>query len=418
LKILLVNTRHFYGGGDSIYALNQAALLRSQGHETAFFAMRDGRNLPDPNEDLFVSHIDFKDLNSRKNLSAALKVLFRVIYSREARGKFRRLLARFRPDVVHLHNIHGHITPSVVLEAASQGIPVAWTLHDYKLVCPNSHFLLDTTGDICESCGDGKYYPAISKRCKKGSLAASMMACLEAYGHRLMGLRPKIDRFLTPSAFLQGKMIEGGFPAGRVTHVPLFLPDEMFLHAAKKDQGYLLFLGKLEPLKGIHYLLQAAHLAPQVKLILAGGAEEAFTRELRRSSPANVEYVGRKDREGVKDLLQGARALVLPSIWYENQPLVILEAFAAGKPVIASDLGGMTELVKDGERGLLVPPGDVDALAGAMRWMAENPREAQEMGRTAQRYAYEVHSAGRHYERLREVYNEVCSKRNETVISP
>jgi glycosyltransferase involved in cell wall biosynthesis len=158
MRILLVNTRHYYGGGDSTYTFNLAGVLRAHGHEIAFFAMQDGRNLPDPNSDLFVSNIDFQELNKNKKLLNGLRVVTRVIYSREAREKFIQILKRFRPDIVHLQNIHAHITPSVILEAGKQGIPIVWTIHDYKLICPNSHFLIDATGEICEACGKGAYY--------------------------------------------------------------------------------------------------------------------------------------------------------------------------------------------------------------------------------------------------------------------
>ena len=405
MKILIVNTRHFHGGGDSTYSFNLAEMLKNKGHEIAFFAMQDAKNLPDPNADLFVSHIDFKELNGKKNLSSALRVLLRAIYSREARMKFRRLLTRFKPAMVHLHNIHAHITPSVVFEARNQGVPVVWTLHDFKLVCPNSHFLVDASVEVCEACGPDNYLPALWKRCKKGSYLASAMAALEAYGHKLMGVKSLISGFLCPSAFLRGKIIEKGIPEDLVTHLPLFLQDEMFTGAGE-DQGYLLFLGKLEPIKGIYPLLQAARQVPDVPLLLAGGLNEPLASRLDTLLPANARYLGMCTREEVKRLLSGARALVLPSIWYENQPFAILEAFAAGKPAIASDLGGMTELVH-GQRGLLVPPGDPKALAAAMAEMGANPDLAQAMGGKARQYAEEYHSAEHHYQQLIRLYQGV-----------
>ena len=131
MRILIVNAFHFPGGGDSTYAFNLAALLRGKGHKVAFFAMQDGRNISDENSDLFVSHIDFAQLNRRKSLMSGLKIMRRVIYSTDARTKFGRLIKRFQPDIVHLQNIHAHITPSVIFEAKAQGLPVVWTLHDH-----------------------------------------------------------------------------------------------------------------------------------------------------------------------------------------------------------------------------------------------------------------------------------------------
>jgi len=407
MRILLVNTRHFYGGGDSTYTFNLAKVLRNKGHDVAFFAMQDDRNLPDPDSDLFVNHIDFKELNQKKSIYAGLQVASRVIYSKEARKKISKLLDRFQPDIVHLQNIHGHITPSVILEGRRRNLPVVWTLHDYKMVCPNTHFLIDGTNKICEACGNAQYYQAVLKRCKKGSVLASTMACVEAYAHRIMGLRNLPDYFLTPSAFLRNKLIERGFSPSKVKHVPLFLPAEMFDDVGQHDKGYLLFIAKLDPLKGIYPLLEACRQAPEVRLKIAGRADDIIAAKLPSLLPPNAEYVGMKQGDDLRQLLLGARVVVLPSLWYENQPFSITEAFAAGKPVIASDLGGMTELVKDGELGLLVPPGDVKALVEAMRWVVDHAKEAKDMGQSAREYALREHSAERHYERIMEVYGSV-----------
>jgi glycosyltransferase involved in cell wall biosynthesis len=202
MRIILVNTRHYFGGGDSTDCFNLAELLRAKGHSVAFFAMSSRANLPDSNEDLFVSHIDFRAISHRMHPANCYRVLSRVIYFKEARDKFEKLIDRFRPDIVHLHNIHGHISPSVIFAAKKRGLPVVWRLHDYKLICPNSHYLVDATEEICEACGQGRYFQAIFKRCKKNSFLASAMAAGEAYLHQLMGICSKVDFFLPPSIFL------------------------------------------------------------------------------------------------------------------------------------------------------------------------------------------------------------------------
>lgn len=410
MKILLVNTRHFRGGGDSTYSFNLASLLKKKGRQTCFFAMQDERNLPDRNSDLFVSHIDFRQLNRNWNLGLAFTVLMRSVYSAEAKVKFSRLLERERPDLVHLQNIHAHITPSVIFEAAKRSLPVVWTLHDYKLVCPNSHFLIDKTGEICEACNNGTYYQSVLKYCKKGSLSASLMAAIEAYGHSAMRVKDRVGLFLSPSVFLKNKLCNHGFSPPKVSHLPLFLPPEMFTNGARAEQKYMLFMGKLDLIKGILPLLDACRKVAHVKLVLAGPADHKMLAQLPVLLPDNATYVGMKHGGELRTLLLRARAVILPSLCYENQPFSITEAFAAGKPVIASDLGGMTELVKHGERGLLVPPGDVDALAAAMDWMVGNPGEAREMGERAREYAHREHSADVHYERLMHIYAQVMRK--------
>jgi glycosyltransferase involved in cell wall biosynthesis len=411
MKILLVNTRHYSGGGDSTYTFNLADLLKNKGHEVAFFGMQDKLNLPDPNSDLFVSHIDFRELNQRKNPISGLKVLTRSIYSTEARIKFSRMLDRFQPDIIHLQNIHAHITPSVIFEAKKRGIPIVWALHDYKLLCPNSHFLIDTNNLICEACHGGNFIQAVHLRCKKGSLLASSIASLEAYVHRWMNVLSKVDVFLCPSSFLRGKLIENGFSPEKVHHIPLFLPEAQFVQQ-DQNQGYLLFLGKLEPLKGIFPLIEAARRVPEVRVIMAGRVEEPLKSQLPGLLPSNMEYVGQKSGAELDTLRRNAIALVIPSIWYENQPFSILEMFACGKPVIASDLGGMTELVTHLERGLLIPPNDATELAKAMVWLFTHPIEARKFGQDAYSYAQMHHSSDKHYESLIKIYRTVQPTNN------
>ena len=408
MKILLVNTRHFYGGGDSTYTFNLADLLSSHGHEVAFFAMQDKRNLPDPNADLFVSSIDFRELNQHKTLVNGVKVLTRTIYSTEARRKFAMLLDRFSPDIIHLQNYLGHISASILFEARQRRLPVVWTLHDYYLACPNAHFLIDRTGKICEACRGGRFYHAIFKRCKKDSLLASGMAAFAAYCNRWMGVMNKVDAFLTPSCFLRSKLLENGLDENQVHNLPLFLPQKNYWEG-EQDQGYLLFLGKLEAIKGIEVLIEAARRAKEVPLLIAGGVGEPLASRLPEILPENAKYVGLKHGQELADLTHNALAIVLPSICYENQPFSILEAFAARKAVIASDLGGMTELVVHRERGLLVKPGDPDALADAMQWAVNNLGLMKEMGRNARQYALDNYSPEKHYQSLMDIYSQVYS---------
>ncbi|MCL5951125.1 MAG: glycosyltransferase family 4 protein [Chloroflexi bacterium] len=414
MHIVLVNTRHFHGGGDSTYTFNLAELLRSKGHRVSFFAMQDRRNLPDPNSDLFVSYIDFRELNRHKTPISGVWVLGRVIYSMEARQKFSRLLDRAAPDIIHLQNIHAHITPSVVFEARRRGLPVVWTLHDYKLICPNTHFLKDAAGEICEACKQGSYYQAALSRCKKGSLLASTMAAVEAYAHFVMKVRDQVDAFLAPSAFLRSKLIASGFPPPKVQHLPLFLPSESFEIDEDNDR-FFLFMGKLDEIKGIRVLLDACRHSPHLKVILAGRIEEPLARDLPTILPANAQYVGMKNRSELRQLLRRSLAVVVPSLWYENQPFSILEAFACAKPVIASDLGGMTELVKHNERGVLVPRADAKALSHAMEWLIAHQQEAQLMGRAAYAYTREYHSEESHYMQIMELYTRLTKRRVKSV---
>lgn len=404
MRVLLVNTRHYRGGGDSTYTFNVADILRGAGHDVSFFAMADARNLPDPNADLFASAIDFVALNRTKSPAGATRVLRRAIWSSEVREKFARLAERVKPDVVYVQSLHGHLTPSWLPEARRRGIPVLWMLHDYKLACPNTHLLIDRTGELCEACTGGRFYAAPLRRCKKNSLAASGVAALEAYVHRRRGVTEMVDRFVAPSRFLREKLIEmGAVPAARTAHLPY--PVMRFAAGASEPGAYLLFAGRLTAIKGILPLLEAARRVPQVRLLLAGRADEDLAARLPSLLPPNAQYLGLQTPGQLEPLLAGAAGAVVPSLWYENQPFAILEAFAAGRPVIASRLGGMAELVGNDERGLLVPAGDVQALGDAMvRLVTDRPLAAR-LGADALEYARGVHAPARHYDALMTLFH-------------
>lgn len=415
MNIVSVNTRHCYGGGDSTYNFNLAKLLRDKGHSVTFFAMQDSRNLPDPNSDLFVSYIDFRDLNRSKNPINGVRVLARSIYSVEARKKFSKLLDRFQPDIVHIQNLHAHITPSVIFEAKKRGLPVVWTLHDYKLICPNSTFMIDKSQEICEACRGGRFYSPIKNRCKKNSLLACVMISLEAYVHRILRVCDYVDAFIAPSNFLKSKLLENGFPADKVFHNPLFLPESLLVNRKDNEpfrDDYFLFLGRLSNDKGINHLIEAGRLLSDrnIKIVLAGRVEEPLRSELSRLLPPNVEYVGMKSGGELDDLRKNCKAVLLPSIWYENQPFAILEAFAFGKPAIGSDLGGIRELVGNNERGILIKPRSPESLADAIVELNNDHITCKQMGEKAYQYVMENHTPEKHYQKLLKIYEQVISK--------
>lgn len=407
MKTLLVNTYHYLRGGDCTYTFALADLLKLKGHEVKFFGMKHPQNLPSSEEKYFLEYIDYVELNKNKSISNSLKVLTRSIYYKHAREKIAGLLNDFKPDIVHLQNIHAHITPSILFEIKKYNIPIVWTLHDYKLVCPNSHYLIDKTGEICEACKSGSYYQPILKICKKDSLMASLAISLEAYTHRVLGIRNLVDRFISPSDFLKQKLVQYGFDAEKVIHLPLFLRDDQYDYD-EKNKDYLLYLGRVDYIKGIIPLLVAMKKLNNIKLKIVGGISERIEKEFYEKLTPNVDYLGFKTGEELNYIRKNAMAVIVPSLCYENSPFSILEAFACGKPVIASDLGGMKELVKDGVRGYLVEPGNVSQLTEAINKVVEDNNKTLEMGKNAYQYAKDNHSAEKHYERLMDIYSSLA----------
>jgi len=271
LKILMVHKYHYFRGGDSTYMFNLSALLKENGHRVAHFSMNHPRNLESLYSEYFTEEIDFPRLLENITLSSAWKVMSRSVYNREASKKIAALAGDFRPDVAHFHNIHGHLTTSIIEPLRDRGIPIAWTLHDYRLVCPNTSFLC--RGEICERCLPGKFYKVLVHRCKKGSAAASLAAMIASYYERMSGATEKISRFIAPSAFMKKKLVEGGIDPERISRVPNFVDIERF-QPGGEEEDYFLYFGRLSAEKGLDLLIEAASLLDGGRLVIAGEGPE------------------------------------------------------------------------------------------------------------------------------------------------
>ena len=405
MKILMVQTFYFHRGGDSTYMLNLSDLLTENGHEVVHFAMKHPQNLPSPYSDYFVSEIDFPGLLAERSPKAAWTVAARSIFSREARENIARLADATKPDIAHFHNIHGHLTTSIIKPLRDRGIPIVWTLHDYRQVCPNTSML--SHGEICDRCLPNKFYNVVLHRCKKGSLAASVVAMLSMYYERLTRVPDRIARFITPSGFLRSKLIQGHFDPEKIETIPNFV--DLVRFRPEPEGEHYLYIGRLSYEKGIDVLIRAAASLDTGRLFIVG--EGPVENELRalagRVGAGRVEFLGFRSGEELEHLIARSQFVVLPSRWYENLPFSIMEAFASGKPVIATDLGGIPEMVEDGVNGFLFPNGDVKALTERIRRLLSDHALRAEMGKRAREKAERLYNRETHYEKVMKVYEKV-----------
>ena len=409
MRVLMVQTFHFRRGGDSTCMLGLSGLLEENGHEVVHFAMKHPRNLPSPHSEYFSSEIDFPSLLERSSPASAWKVLTKSIHNGEARRKIARLADDTKPDIAHFHNIHGHLTTSIIEPLVRRGIPIVWTCHDYRLVCPNTSFL--SHGEVCERCLPVRYWNAPLQRCKKGSLPASAVAMLTSCWDRVTGVPRRVDRFITPSRFLRGKLIEGRIDRSKITAIPNFTDLDIRTDAPEGD--YFIYTGRLLPEKGIDMLIRAAGSIEGARLLIVGEGplEKELKLEVERYGSGRVEFAGFLGGEDFERTVAGARFVVLPSHWYENLPFSIMEAMAAGKPVVATRIGGIPEMVDDGETGLLFPVGDEEALRGCLVRMNSDQELRRGMGRRGREKAERLYGRDRHYKSIMEVYDAVLAGR-------
>ncbi|MCM1292062.1 MAG: glycosyltransferase [Bacteroides sp.] len=396
-KILIVTKFYYRRGGDCIYALNLEKLLRSHGHEVAVFAMQYPENEESQWSSYWPSAVTFGG-----GVGAKLAAVRRTLGMGDVVSNFKRLMADFKPDVVHLNNIHSYLSPIVASIASKAGAKVVWTLHDYKLLCPAYSCTRD--GRPCEICFDKKLN-VVKTRCMKGSMAASLIGYVEALRWNRGRLSKATDTFVCPSRFMASKMQQGGFDTAKLRPLCNFLAPEVVDRyaaidpSAGTDSDYYCYVGRLSSEKGVATLLEAASRLPY-KMKVAGDGPLAAQLKERYGKCDNIEFLGRLTPDEVNSLLAGARLSVMPSECYENNPLGVIESLCAGTPVVGARIGGIPELIGDGV-GVQFTSGDVDSLCEAVSsaWAIDFDRKA------IQRQSLEAFSPDAYYRTLiKEIY--------------
>ena len=387
-----------------------AAVQGAAGDEVAFYGMAHPENVHLEFADHLPPYLELDPPPA--SLGGKLRAAGRMFHSVAAAQGMRAVLDLYRPDIVHLHNSYYHLSPSVLRPVRDQGIPMVMTLHDYKLACPTYLFL--DKGEICEACLGGRFHQAALRRCKDGSFLASALSAAELFAHTATGAYDPVDLFVCPSQFMAAKMTEARVFPDRLRVLRNFVDAGAF---KVKDQhgGPILYASRLSQEKGVDVLVEAmAFMAADARLDIAGDGPERPALEARAAdvAPGRIRFLGRRPKIEMAELMRAAAVVAVPSRCYENQPLTVLEAFAAGVPVVGSALGGIAELVVPGETGELVPPNDPQALARALDSVLLSPERAMAMGRQGRRKVEAEHSPAGHVARLRAVYHEAASSRS------
>jgi glycosyltransferase involved in cell wall biosynthesis len=399
MKIVLANKFYFMKGGADRYVLELEELLRRHGHTPIPFAMAHPSNRPSPYAGYFVSQVETE--RPRFGFEGA-RTLGRMLYSREAKRKLDLLVQNERPDIAHVNNLYFQLSPTPLLTLHERGIPTVMTVHDYHMISPQ--YMMWSHGRVEDWSGKGLVRASLS-RFHKASLAASFAAYLAYSFHRRAGYYRLVDRYIAPTYFVKRMLVRGGFEEGRIHVLPFGIAADAIV-PRYEDDGYVLFAGRLVEEKGVWTVLRAARELPNVKFKIAGcGPEEAALHEVG-DRMKNVEFVGFQTGDALANLYRGARCVIVPSLWYEVFGLVALEAMAAGKPVIASNIGGLPEVVEDRQTGLLVAPGSVAQLAEAIDRLAHDATLARQLGQNGRKRALHEFNLEKHYQGLIHIYNE------------
>jgi len=403
MKIIQVNKFYYPNRGADKYFLFLEKLLKNHGHEVKIFAMSSSKNLDSPDSHYFAQEIDLHDFSWKNKIKSSRA----MIYNQEAKRKFKKLLADFKPDIIHCHNIYHQLSPSILDAALQAKIPVVMHLHDYKLICPN--YKLYTEGSVCQRCKKHRYWECVKHCCVDNSRSKSLLAAAEmTIHHRFLKIYQKgVSLFIAPSNFMKKICVDFGWPEDKFTVLENISPININkMH--KEIKEYFLYFGALEQEKGIDLLIRAgAESKCPIKIAGTGKAENEL-RNLATKLQADVEFLGQLHDDRLSQVIAESLAVVMPSRWPENMPLAAIEAIGLGKTVIAADIGGLSELINTGENGYLFPPEDWRQLAKYLKQL--KIPEALEIGKKA--------AAGRkdktedwHYQGLISIYKTIINKK-------
>ena len=412
MRIIHVHKYFHSRDGASRYERGLMRLQEEAGHTVAPFAMHDDRNEPTPWSEYFVSNCETKRVALG---SGAIRQFARALWSREAERKFDRMLDVFRPDIIHVHNIYTHLSPSVLAVAKRRGIPVVMTVHDYALMSAN-YSLWDEPKMRSMDLNDiGILATARTKFIKGSFLATLILEMILKFHHAMKLYDPRIAQYTTYSNFVKDVMVRSGIHTQKISVLasfaePLMHGDNLSPHLWGESEGGsregVLFAGRLESYKGVHVLLESLRYLPsttRIKIIGVGPDEERLKSMIGKDH--RVAFLGFVPGSELWKMMAQAAVVVVPSIWNEPYGLVALEAMCQGTPIIVAKSGGLPEIVGESDAGIVVPPGDPRALARAIERILDNPDKAKAMGKAAYERAREIGSPQAHLAKIMDVYS-------------
>ena len=403
MRIAMANNYYYIRGGAERVLFEEKKILEAHGHQVPVFSQAHPNNEFSEFSDYYCPFKDWKNISRFQKVPMALNIMYD---RRTARG-FNRFLEAADSDIVHAHNIYGGLTTSILDIAQKKGVPVVMTLHDYKLICPSYAML--NRGTVCEDCKSGRFIHSVLNTCHKESFTASGVYCIESYLNKWLHKYDTIRYFICPSMFSLTKHVEHGVPRERLLHIRNFVNFTKLKPQYEHGQ-YALFVGRLSKEKGILTLLTAVeHLDVPVRIVGDGPLKAEYESFVAEHKMNHVTFEGYKSGDDLKRLYENAAFLVIPSEWYENAPMTILEAYAYGKPVVGTRIGGIPEMIDHEKTGMLFAMGDAGRLAECILNLWSDKSLCRQMGHAAREKVEKEFSSELHYEHLMELYRNLLN---------
>lgn len=400
MRILLVNKFHYLRGGSEKYYFELAQLLKSKGHTVGFFSMKHEENITTGDAEYFVEEIDL-------NTGSKLKALD-VIYSQENKRLMAKALEEFKPDIVHINNFQRQLSASIIDAIKEKNIPIVMTAHDLNPICPASIMLYN--GEVCDDCITKGYAQCIKKKCVKGSTLKSTLGVIEKKYYDIHKVFRKIDCIISPSEFIKNQLVNGNLKYNEIVTLHNFVNESERNEYVLGD--YAFYLGRLSKEKGILNLIEAIGDIPDAKLLIAGDGPERERIEAYISEhklDGRITLLGYQNQDSIHKYITNSRFVVIPSICNENCPYSVLEAMEIGKPIVASRIGGIPELIADGENGYLYKADDINELKEKLTLLLDDDDKVNRFAQKSRELYESYYSPDSYYNELIKIYNKVMS---------
>ena len=416
-KVIVANYRYYISGGPEVYMFKFMDKSEQIGFESIPFSVNYSKNESTPYSKYFISSRGGDSVyynQIKKTPKTLIKTIQGAFYNKEAVRNINKLIDDEKPSVLYALQVINTLSPSIFKAAKKRGLTVIHRISDFNLVCPKSDLLLGE--DVCNLCIKNGLKEGTKHRCYHNSKVASIIRVESMKYHRRHSLYRYVDYFVTPTEFTRQKLIEGGFPAEKIVKIPTFI-DAASIKPSYTNNGYFLYSGRLAPEKGVKFLIESLkHLKEfNVKLKVTGLLEEDSTGIASIIEENNlsdyIDFVGFKKKDELQELIANSIAVVCPAIWYENMPNVVLEAYAFGKPVIASNIGCFSELIEDGKTGYLFEPKNAEQLSQKLKLLLTDSGLASRLGQHSRAIVEEKYSPQNHLNSLKQLFER--SEHNE-----
>lgn len=389
-KVLIVHNYYQVPGGEDTVVENEKNMLLENGHEVV----------------LYTRHNDEIKL---RGIFGKLILPFETIFSFKTYKEVKRKVKEENIDIVHVHNTLPLVSPSVYYSAKHCNVPVVQTIHNFRLLCPAATFIRNKK--ICEECVEKSLICSIKNKCYRDSLIQSMVSAFTLAFHRLIGTYNKVDNYIALTEFNKNKLMNL-VDEGKISVKPNFVKRNNKI-VKSKNKEYFLFLGRIDELKGIMLLVEAWKEVNNSKLLIVGKGplENKINKYIKENGINNIELLGFKERDEVLKLIINAKALIVPSQWYEGFPMTIVESLSVGTPIIASNIGNLSRIIDDEENGLLFKHDNKESLIRKVKELDGNSKLLEKLSDGAINTFNKRYNSVKNYELLINIYNE-CTRRN------